>query len=59
MLEVLHDRNLIYGYMIRDIYNTGLILERKFNLLRVSYLIFLIGLVVSIALYVTFLLVIG
>ncbi|RME65154.1 MAG: hypothetical protein D6790_02255 [Caldilineae bacterium] len=52
MLDLLHDRRLVYGTMIRDLYNAGRVLRRKFFLLRISYLIFLFGIVTSIALYI-------
>ncbi|NND73348.1 MAG: hypothetical protein HKN43_17365 [Rhodothermales bacterium] len=52
--DVLFDREMVYGNLIRDIYNAGVVLEKKFRLLRLSYIAFITGIVVSLAAYVVF-----
>ena len=49
MEELMQDTDQLYRNMIRDIYGLGLVLQRKFALLRWSYNSFLIGLVASVA----------
>ena len=50
MQALMRDTDLVYLNMIRDIYNLGGVLERKFRLLRVSYTAFMIGLVEEVML---------
>jgi hypothetical protein len=54
MREVLLDRELVYGNLIRDIYNAGVVLERKYRLLRIAYIAFVVTVVVSFNLYIIF-----
>ncbi len=48
MKELMKDKDLLYGTLIKDIYYLGQVLGRKYNYLRVSYNIFLYGLVASV-----------
>ncbi|MCI0436161.1 MAG: DUF5706 domain-containing protein [Gemmatimonadetes bacterium] len=48
MQELLHNPDVLYSSMIRDIYSLGGVLARKFRLLRVSYNVFMGGLVVGV-----------
>ena len=50
MQALMRDTDRVYLNMIRDIYNLGGVLERKFRLLRVSYTAFMIGLVAGVML---------
>lgn len=52
MTELLNNSSSLYYNMIRDIYGLGNVLQRKFQLLRMSYTIFMIGLVVGISLFI-------
>jgi predicted metal-dependent HD superfamily phosphohydrolase len=47
MKEMMKDGEYLYGSMIRDIYFLGVVLARKYKLLRISYNVFMYGLVVS------------
>lgn len=47
--SVLHDGQLLYGNMARDIYFLGKVLDKKYRYLTISYNIFVAGLVISIA----------
>lgn len=48
MLDVLHNRDLLYRNMIRDLHGMGAVLEKKYRLLRAAYLTFLTGMVLSV-----------
>jgi predicted metal-dependent HD superfamily phosphohydrolase len=48
MKKVMADRDFLYGSLIRDIYSQGLVLGRKYKLLRISYTIFMYTLILSI-----------
>ncbi len=48
MQEVMNDREFLYGTLIRDIYAQGVVLGRKYRLLRISYNIFMFGLIISV-----------
>jgi hypothetical protein len=52
MKELLEDSEELYATMMRDIYGLGQVLARKFRLLRVSYTVFMIGLVIAVVLYI-------
>ena len=46
--ELMQDSNYLYSSMTRDIYYLGLVLAKKYKLLRVAYNIFMFGFVSSI-----------
>jgi predicted metal-dependent HD superfamily phosphohydrolase len=48
MREMMSDSDYLYGSMIKDIYFLGKIVAKKFELLRLSYNIFMFGFVASI-----------
>ncbi|RYG44941.1 MAG: HD domain-containing protein [Chitinophagaceae bacterium] len=48
MQEMMKDKDYLYGSMIKDIYFLGVVLARKYKLLRISYSIFMYGLIASI-----------
>lgn len=50
--EMMGDRNYLYNAMIRDLYLLGIVLERKYRLLRITYNIFMIGIIVSVFAFV-------
>lgn len=45
--EMLQDKAYIYSSLTKDLYFLGLVLERKYKLLRVTYTVFMIGMVLS------------
>jgi len=47
MKQMLNDSDYLYGSMIRDIYFLGTVLGKKYKLLRISYTIFMWGLILS------------
>ncbi|GAB4056115.1 Pycsar system effector family protein [Spirosoma litoris] len=46
--ELMQDSNYLYSSMTRDIYYLGLVLAKKYKLLRIAYSIFMFGFVTSI-----------
>jgi hypothetical protein len=51
MDEVLSDGSLLYGNMVRDLYHLGKVLDKKYRYLTISYNIFMVGLIVTVALF--------
>ena len=55
MKEMIKDKDFLYDSMIKDLYYLGVILNRKYKLLRTTYTIFTIGILASvIAFYFAF-----
>jgi Family of unknown function (DUF5706) len=52
MREVMGDRDFLYGTLIKDVYSQGVVLGRKYRLLRISYNIFMFGLIISVLAFV-------
>lgn len=50
--EMMKDRDYLYGAMIKDLYYLGLVLHRKYKLLRITYTIFMIGIIASVGAFV-------
>ncbi len=46
--EMLKDKDYVYRNLTKDLYFLGLVLERKYRLLRITYTIFMIGIIVSL-----------
>ncbi len=53
MVDLMQETEHLYVNMIRDLYGLGRVLQRKFELLRVSYNVFMIALVIGVGLFVT------
>ena len=50
--EMMKDNEYLYNSMIKDLYFLGLVLEKKYKLLRITYNIFMVGLIVSVLAFV-------
>jgi len=50
--EIIKDRDYLYGSLTKDLYYLGLVLERKYRLLRVTYNIFMFGIIVSVVAFI-------
>ena len=50
--EMMKDNEYLYNSMIKDLYFLGLVLEKKYKLLRITYNIFMVGLIVSVIAFV-------
>jgi predicted metal-dependent HD superfamily phosphohydrolase len=48
MSEMLTDKEYIYSSMSKDLYFLGLVLQRKYSILRLTYTIFMTGIIVSV-----------
>jgi len=48
MGEMMKDRDYLYSSMKKDLYFLGLVLHKKYKILRFTYTIFLIGIIVSV-----------
>jgi predicted metal-dependent HD superfamily phosphohydrolase len=48
MLQLMEDRDFLYGSLIRDVYFQGIALGRKYRWLRLSYNVFMYGLIASV-----------
>ncbi|WP_394773961.1 Pycsar system effector family protein [Flavobacterium sp.] len=52
MNEMMKDRDYLYSTMIKDLYYLGLVLQRKYNLLRIAYNFFMIGIIITVIAFV-------
>lgn len=48
MREMMKDQDYLYGMLITDIYNLGVVLGRKYKLIRLAYTVFMIGIIISV-----------
>ena len=46
--ELVKDKEYIYSSLTKDLYFLGLVLNRKYKILRLTYTIFIIGIVISV-----------
>ncbi|MGJ8590995.1 MAG: Pycsar system effector family protein [Aquaticitalea sp.] len=46
--EMVNDKDYIYQSMTKDLYFLGKVLDRKYRILRVTYTIFMVGIIVSV-----------
>ncbi|WP_417940078.1 Pycsar system effector family protein [Flavobacterium sp. RS13.1] len=52
MNEMMKDRDYLYSTMIKDLYYLGLVLQRKYNLLRIAYNFFMTGIIITVIAFV-------
>ncbi|HXB90862.1 MAG TPA: Pycsar system effector family protein [Puia sp.] len=52
MLQMMDDKDFLYGSLIRDVYNQGIALGNKYRWLRLSYNVFMYGLIGSVLAFV-------
>lgn len=48
MGEMMQDRDYLYSSMKKDLYFLGLVLDKKYKILRLTYSVFMIGIIVSV-----------
>lgn len=53
MKKAMGDYDFLYSMMTRDVYSQGVVLGRKYKLLRYAYGIFMFGLIVSVIAFIT------
>ena len=46
--EMMKDKDYLYGSLTKDLYFLGLVLNRKYKILRITYTVFMIGIIVSV-----------
>jgi len=52
MSKVMNDKEFLYGTLITDVYSQGVVLGRKYKLIRLAYNIFMWGLIVAVFAFV-------
>ncbi len=52
MGELMNDKEYLYDSMVKDLYFLGLVLHKKYKILRFTYLVFSIGLILSVIAYI-------
>lgn len=52
MWRTMGDKSFLYGSLIRDVYAQGVVLGRKYKLLRKAYNIFMFGLIISVIAFI-------
>ncbi|WP_298530790.1 Pycsar system effector family protein [uncultured Algibacter sp.] len=48
MSEMMQDRDYLYSSMKKDLYFLGLVLDRKYKILRITYSVFMVGIIISV-----------
>ncbi|HTI58905.1 Pycsar system effector family protein [Mucilaginibacter sp.] len=48
MEQMMEDKQFLYGSLIKDLYAQGIVLGKKYHLLRVSYNVFMYGLIIAV-----------
>jgi predicted metal-dependent HD superfamily phosphohydrolase len=52
MQKLMEDKGFLYGSLIKDVYFQGVVLGRKYRLLRIAYNIFMFGLILSVVAFI-------
>ncbi len=52
MITVMNDQEFLYGTLITDVYSQGVVLGRKYKLIRIAYNIFMFGLIAAVLAYI-------
>lgn len=52
MEEIINDKNYVYESLMKDLYYLGKVLDKKYKLLRITYLIFMTGIIVSVIAFI-------
>ncbi len=48
MGEMMQDRDYLYSSMKKDLYFLGLVLDKKYKILRITYTVFMLGIIISV-----------
>lgn len=48
MAQMMKDQDYLYGSLIKDIHHLGVVLGRKYRLIRIAYSVFMIGIIISV-----------
>lgn len=52
MNDLMQNREELYNALTRDLYYLGLVLDRKYKLLRITYMIFTVGIILSMVAFI-------
>jgi predicted metal-dependent HD superfamily phosphohydrolase len=52
MVKMMEDKEFLYGSLIKDVYAQGVVLGKKYRLLRIAYNIFMFGLIASVLAFI-------
>jgi hypothetical protein len=52
MKMMMEDKDFLYGSLIKDVYSQGVVLGKKYKLLRIAYNIFMFGLIGSVVAFI-------
>ncbi|MDB4919315.1 Pycsar system effector family protein [Mucilaginibacter sp.] len=52
MQKMMEDKDFLYGSLIKDVYAQGVVLGKKYRLLRIAYNIFMFGLIISVLAFI-------
>ncbi|MES2454709.1 MAG: Pycsar system effector family protein [Bacteroidota bacterium] len=52
MLKMMEDHDFLYGSLIKDVYAQGVVLGRKYRLLRIAYNVFMFGIVAAVLAFI-------
>ncbi|MGB3151617.1 MAG: Pycsar system effector family protein, partial [Maribacter sp.] len=51
MNELIKDKDYIYSSLTKDLYFLGVVLERKYRILRWTYTVFMVGMIISVIVF--------
>ncbi|TDS18538.1 putative metal-dependent HD superfamily phosphohydrolase [Maribacter caenipelagi] len=51
MSELIKDKDYIYSSLTKDLYFLGIVLERKYRILRWTYTVFMVGIIISVIVF--------
>ncbi|WP_299677954.1 Pycsar system effector family protein [uncultured Dokdonia sp.] len=52
--EMMQDKDYIYSALTKDLYFLGIVLDRKYRILRITYTVFIIGIIASVIAFAIF-----
>lgn len=52
MQEIMNDRDYLYRSLMKDLYFLGIVLDKKYKILRTAYTVFMFGIIVSVIAFV-------
>lgn len=52
MVEMINDSDYLYKSLMKDLYFLGIVLDKKYKLLRIAYNIFMVGIIVSVLAFI-------
>ncbi|WP_214227471.1 Pycsar system effector family protein [Pedobacter sp. B4-66] len=52
MIKMMDDRDFLYGSLIKDVYAQGVVLGRKYRLLRIAYSVFMFGIIAAVLAFI-------